>query len=101
MLATWTWLLDAGRAQDGEPHLAGTARGVRAHLAAATAEEIGVADGELLTVATDTGSVTVPLVVADLPDRVVWLPTNAPGCAVRRDLGATGGAVVQLRPGSG
>ena len=34
-------LLDAGRLQDGEPHLAGTARPPVARLSAATAAEIG------------------------------------------------------------
>ncbi len=41
-----------------------------ARLSAATAAEAGVADGDLVTVATDRGSVTLPLeVVADMPDR--------------------------------
>ena len=26
--------------------------------------------------------------IADMPDRVVWLPANSAGCAVRRELGA-------------
>jgi NADH-quinone oxidoreductase subunit G len=31
-----------------------------------------------------------------MPDRVVWLPTNSPGCTVRRTLRATSGAVVTV-----
>jgi NADH-quinone oxidoreductase subunit G len=53
----------------------------------------------LLTVSTDRGSVTLPLVVTDLPDRVVWVPTNSVGSAVRRDLGAGWGSVVRLSAG--
>ena len=48
---------------------------------------------------TSRGRVTLPLVCADLPDRVVWLPTNSPGSAVRRDLGVDAGAVVTITAG--
>ena len=47
--------------------------------------------------ATDRGAVTVPVEIADMPDRVVWLPTNSAGCAVRRELGAGHGTLVTLR----
>ena len=53
-------------------------------------------DGDLVTVGNDRGSVTLPLVVADLPDRVVWLPTRSPDAAVRRDLAAVPGDLVRL-----
>ena len=43
VLATWHLLLDAGRLQDGEPHLAGTAKKATAVLSASTAAEVGVA----------------------------------------------------------
>ena len=49
---------------------------------------------------TDRGSLTLPLVVADLPDRVVWVPMRTPDAAVRRDLAATPGDVVRLSVGS-
>ena len=73
-LATWHQLLDSGRMQDGEPALAGTARPVVARMSAATAAEAGVADGDKVTVATDRGSVTVPVEVLPMADHVVWLP---------------------------
>jgi NADH-quinone oxidoreductase subunit G len=73
-LATWHQLLDSGRMQDGEPALAGTARPVLARMSAATAAEAGVADGDKVTVATDRGSVTVPVEVLPMADHVVWLP---------------------------
>jgi NADH-quinone oxidoreductase subunit G len=96
VLSTWHQLLDAGRLQDGVPHLAATARAPKAMLSAATAAEVGVAAGEPLKVSSDRGSITVPVAIVDLPDRVVWLPTNAAGCAVRRDLAAGAGAVVRI-----
>ena len=96
VLATWRLLLDAGRLQDGEPYLAGTARAPVARLSAATAEETGVGDGGLLTVGTEHGSVTLPLEVTEMPDRVVWVPQNSPGCQVNLDLGAGAGTVVTI-----
>ena len=99
VLASWHLLLDAGRLQDGEPWLAGTARRAVARLSAATAQEVGVADGEPLTVSTAAGSITLPALLTDLPDRVVWLPTNQVGVPVRATLRADAGVVVQLARG--
>jgi NADH-quinone oxidoreductase subunit G len=99
VLASWNLLLDLGRLQDGEPHLARTARKPVARLSAATAAEIGAADGGLLVVTTDRGTVTLPLAVTDMPDRVVWLPMKSPGSAVRRDLAVDAGAVVRIHAG--
>jgi NADH-quinone oxidoreductase subunit G len=96
VLATWHQLLDDGRLQDGEKYLAATARRPVARLSAATAEEIGVAEGAHVVVGTDAGSVTLPVEIVDLPDRVVWLPTNSPGSHVRRSLSADTGAIVSL-----
>jgi NADH-quinone oxidoreductase subunit G len=99
VLASWHWLLDNGRLQDGEPHLAGTAKRPRLHLSVGTAQEIGARHGEPVTVSTARGSITLSLIVADIPDRVVWLPTNSPGSAVRATLGVDAGAVVSITAG--
>jgi NADH-quinone oxidoreductase subunit G len=116
-LATWHPLLDSGRMQDGEPALAGTARPAVARMSAATAAEAGVADGDKVTVATDRGSVTVPVEVMPMAGHVVWLPAAglpgnnaeiAPypgevepaaqaGPTIRARLGAGHGATVTLR----
>jgi NADH-quinone oxidoreductase subunit G len=96
-LATWAQLIDAGRMQDSEPYLAGTARPVVARVSAATATAAGAVDGDKVTVSTAAGSVTVPLDVTDMAEGVVWLPTNSPGAAVRADLGAGHGSRVTLR----
>ena len=99
-LATWHWLLDDGSLQDGEPHLAGTARAPRLHLSAATAAGLGVSAGDPVTVSTERGSLTLPLVLADLPDDVVWVPTRTAGAQVRTDLAAAHGSVVTVAPGA-
>jgi NADH-quinone oxidoreductase subunit G len=99
VLSTWHHLLDLGRLQDGEPHLAGTAKPAVARISAATAAEAGVADGDGLRVSTDRGSLTLPVVVTDMPDRVVWMPTNSLGSTVRQSLGAGSGSVVTLDAG--
>ncbi len=99
VLAGWRMLLDAGRLQDGEPNLAGTAHPVVARLAAATAAEIGCAAGDPVTVSTEHGSITLPTEICDLPDRVVWLPVNSPGSAVRAQLRAAVGSLVRIGRG--
>jgi len=96
VLAGWRMLLDLGRLQDGEPYLAGTARPSVARLSAATAAEIGAAEGDLVTVGTDRGAVTLPLTVTEMDDRVVWLPLNSAGSTVHLQLGVTTGAVVSI-----
>ncbi|MFB8762966.1 NADH-quinone oxidoreductase subunit G [Nocardiopsis alba] len=96
LLSTWKQLLGTGRMEDGEPYLAGTARRPRAYLSKTTAEEVGVPDGGSLRVTGPRGSVTVPVIVTDIADRVVWLPANAHGCDIRRDLGAGAGQTVEL-----
>jgi NADH-quinone oxidoreductase subunit G len=96
-LATWAQLIDAGRMQDTEPYLAGTARPVVARVSAATATAAGAVDGDKVTVSTAAGSVTVPIDVTDMAEGVVWLPTNSSGSAVRADLAAGHGSRVTLR----
>ncbi|MCG7592574.1 NADH-quinone oxidoreductase subunit G [Mycobacterium sp. PSTR-4-N] len=96
ILATWRLLLDHGRLQDGEPHLAGTAHAPVARMSATTAAEIAVQPGDPVTVSTERGSITLPLVVTEMADRVVWLPTNSPGCTVHATLGVSSGAVVSI-----
>ena len=48
-------------------------------------------------VSTATGAITLPLVVTDMPDHVVWVPLNSPGSQVHSTLGVSPGAVVQVR----
>ena len=87
VLATWHHLIDLGRLLDGDDDLAGTARPPVVRLSKATAAGLGVADGDAVTVSTERGAITLPAAVTDMPDGVVWLPTNSPGSTVRRTLG--------------
>ena len=67
-----------------------------ARVSADTAAEIGAAEGDGVTVSTARGSITLPLSVTDMPDRVVWLPLNSPGSAVHQQLGVTTGSIVKI-----
>jgi NADH-quinone oxidoreductase subunit G len=94
VLATWRQLLDNGSMQVDEQHLAGTARPVVARLSEATANGY-----RAVTVSTERGSITLPVEVGDLPDGVVWLPSNSDGSNVRVSLGAGHGSVVSITGG--
>jgi len=96
VLATWRQLLDVGTLQRDEPELSGTARPAVARIGADAARRLGLADGDRLTVSGATGSVTLPVRVTAMPDRVVWLPMRSPGSEVRTDLGTGPGGVVRL-----
>ncbi|MCH7232833.1 NADH-quinone oxidoreductase subunit G [Glycomyces sp. L485] len=97
VLATWRQLLDGGSLQENNPHLAGCAPDPVVRLSAATAKSIGAAEGGGVTVATSIGGITLPLKTTDMPEGVVWLPTNAPGRGIYRHLGAGSGDVVTIR----
>ncbi len=99
VLASWRHLLDDGSLQEGEPALAGTARPAVARVSAATAGASGLVDGATVTVATTAGSLTLPLVVTEMVDGVVWVPGNSTGSHVHEVLRVGPGAVVRISPG--
>jgi NADH-quinone oxidoreductase subunit G len=99
VLASWHHLIDLGALQDGDEHLAGTARTPVVRLSKDMATGVGVDDGDAVTVRTDVGSITLPALVTEMPDGVVWLPTNSPGSTVRRTLGVNEGALVEISAG--
>jgi NADH-quinone oxidoreductase subunit G len=101
VLSTWHHLIDLGALLDGDEVLAGTARPPVVRIGKGTAEELGVADGDPVTVGTDRGAITLPAAITDLPAGVVWLPTNSPGSTLRRSLGVTSGAIVRLSATAG
>jgi NADH-quinone oxidoreductase subunit G len=94
VLATWRQLVDEAALAVDEPALAGTARPAYVRLNAATAERLGLAEGEPATVRTDRGAVSLPVALADLPDGVVWLPANSAGSHLHSVLGAGHGDLV-------
>ena len=95
VLASWRQLLDSGVMQEGEPHLAATARPTVALVSAATAAGLG----DTVTITGPSGSVTLPVAVGDVLDEVVWVPMNSPGCHIHADLGVVPGASVQISAG--
>ena len=88
-------LLDA-MTETGLPFLAGTATPSRARISAGSAAALGVGEDGMVTVSTDRGSITLPVLLTPMHDRVVWIPTNSTGSAVRATLGVDAGAVVRL-----
>ncbi len=101
VLAGHRLLLDQGRLQDGDDALAGTRHAAVARLSAATAAEAGLAEGDPVTVTGPQGSVTLPLAVTPMPDRVVWLPLNSTGGGVASDTGARPGQAVGVGAAAG
>lgn len=96
VLATWRMLLDDGRLQDGEPHLAATARTPMARMSAATAAGIDAIDGSPVEVGTARGAIVLPLQITEMVDGVVWVPMNTPGASVTTDLRARAGDMVTI-----
>ncbi|MFE5240873.1 MULTISPECIES: NADH-quinone oxidoreductase subunit G [unclassified Streptomyces] len=98
VLAGHRMLLDRGRLQEGDEALAGTRHAAVARLSPATAAESGVKDGDLLAVTGPAGTTELPLVVTEMPDRVVWVPLNSVGRGVPADTGAQPGGLVRIGP---
>ncbi len=93
VLASWKQLLDDGRMQDGDSHLRETARPAVLRVDAETLSSLGVAEGDLVRLTGDLGSVDLPVEVADLAPGTVWAPASAPGASVRHLVGAAGSRV--------
>lgn len=100
VLATWQQLLDLGRGQDGEPYLAGTQRQPVARISPQTAAAASIIDGALIEIANEHGKITLPVVVTNMPDGVVWVPTRSHGSQVRETLCGDAGSVVQIAAGT-
>jgi NADH-quinone oxidoreductase subunit G len=98
-LATWRQLLDNGSLQVNEPNLAGTSRKAVARFNKSLATSLGVTDGDLVTISTDRGALSLNVEISDVVDNVVWLPRNGVGAQSLRILGALNGAEVKIRKG--
>lgn len=95
-LTTHKPMLDAGRLQDGEPFLAATALRPVAKVGADLAQRLLLTAGQEVTVATATGSITLPAVVGGVSDGTVWLPECSAGSTVHQTLGAGHGSQVTV-----
>ncbi len=88
VLATWHHLIDLGSLLDGDQELTGTARP-----AGRAAVQGDARPRSAWPRATRSPSVPSAArspcrsAITDMPDGVVWLPTNSPGSTVRRTLG--------------
>jgi NADH-quinone oxidoreductase subunit G len=99
VLATWRLALDGSRALDGEPALLGTARRPVARAHPATAAKARLIDD--VTVSTDRGELTLPLVMdAAMVQGVVWVPTRAPGLGIAERLAVGAGEPVRIAAGA-
>ena len=98
-LATWRLLLDAGALQEGEPHLAATARPTEALMSEATARALGLGQAASVTVSTDQGSLELPLRITDVVDGAVWVPMTSEGSRVLA-IGASHGDRVRVTGGA-
>ena len=95
VLATWNLMLGQGALLANEPYLAGTARRAAAVMSEATARAAGAEPGGSVSVHGPAGSAVLPVVCAPMPDGVVWIPQNSPGCRIAA-LGVRSGATVGL-----
>ena len=97
-LATWRLLIDSGVMQEGEPHLAATARPSVVVVSSAMFEQLG--KPELITVTGPRGSITLPAQVAEVSSESVWLPMNSPESHIYAQLGCGYGEVVTVKGGA-
>ncbi len=100
VLSTWRTLIDDSRAVDGEPYLAATGKQAVAVVSPAALDRLGLSTGDSVTVSTDHGSISLPVMTGDLADDVVWVPTSSPGSHVHHELGVAAGTAVRVEGGS-
>ena len=63
-----------------------------------SAADLGISDGDPVTLTGTTGSVTLPALITDMPAGVVWAPGNS-GANLVADLGVTSGDTVRVSVG--
>ena len=96
-LSSWRLLLDLGTLQDGEANLAGTARKATARISKSRAEKLGVAEGDLVSISSDQGSLKLPVEISEMADDQIWVPRNSIGSQVIANLGFVSGEVMVVK----
>ncbi len=96
LLASWRMSLDGGRLQDGEPHLAGTAKADVAYLSGSTAAGLGLIPGDQIELRGPDGSLQLPLAVVPMADGVVWAPGRVDRRSTTARLGVPVGGRVDV-----
>jgi NADH-quinone oxidoreductase subunit G len=97
-LATWRQLLDSGLMQEGEPHLAATARPSVARIS--STDFLALGSPSAITVTGPKGSISLPAEVAEIVATTVWLPMNSPDSHIYVQLGCGYGDSVSVSAGS-
>ena len=97
-LATWRQLLDSGLMQEGEPHLAATARPSVARIS--STDFLALGSPSAVTVTGPKGSISLPAEVAEVVPTTVWLPMNSPDSHIYVQLGCGYGDPVSVTAGS-
>ena len=96
-LTSWRMALDGGRLLDGEPHLAGTAKAQVVRMAAATAADHDLFDGDQVIVTGGSGgSITLPLAVTEMLEGVIWVPGRVGDTPISAALGSAVGDQVRV-----
>ena len=96
ILASWRLLLDAGSLQDGEANLAKTAHPSVAVISADRAGKLGVNNGDRVTISSNVGAITLPVEIADIDSKTVWIPRNSQSSRAIALLGAASGIEVSV-----
>ena len=93
VLASHKVMVDLGRMLDGAKDLANSARQPVALVSAAALKSLGTTEDAQVEVTGPRGSVTLPVEVAEIPDRVVWVPECSVGSGINVDLAPAGSVV--------
>ena len=100
VLASWRLLIDGAAGNDGADALLATAKPLVARLSPATASDLGLTEGDDVTITARGGRVTLPLLVEDsMVDGVVWIPGNRRGAGLG-ELRVTAGETVTVTGGA-
>ena len=97
-LATWKTMVSDGPMQDGDAAYHASGPRPVAVLDERTLSTLGIGEGGTITLSTGRGSVTLPAVVGDIDEGVVWAPASSGGVHLGRDLGVRSGGRVTVRP---
>ena len=84
--------------QSGAADMQAAGRASFARISPQTAKEFGISAGGAVNLKTAQGSIQLPVVLTDMPQRVVWVPECSAHCHVHESLGVSSGALVELEP---
>jgi NADH-quinone oxidoreductase subunit G len=90
-------LLDCGTLQNGEEHLAQTARAAKAYISKNTADNLKVTDQDQLIISTSKGSITLPVAIVSAADNSITVMRNSINSQLINSLGLVGGEVMAVK----